>query len=365
MEYKIGLGEVKELSEKGEGAAVIATLNVIDKDGDVTVPGAFGDQMVSMVPAHDWRAAPIGKARVYEIGDKAIADFRLNLKTQGGLDWYSALRFDLDHPPAKQQYSYGFTPVETANGEFDERQVRFLKQLEVHEVSPVLLGAGVDTGTLGLKERKAATPRHSTATDTGVWDGPANERRVEAGPGLTRNGPKIYAWRDPDGDPETKAAWKFIHHFVGGDGSPGAASMRACSLGIGILNGARGGTVIPTADRAGVHRHLAGHMTDGDMEPPELREADEEVSVKLADEIGWLLWDVEATLARVEEVRGLRAKDCRDIAAARKGQLAEMDRLLKTLDAMLREPSLEAGAVGATLKFLQLRKKRLDMMAGA
>lgn len=153
MLIKVHEGNVKQFSEKGEGVAVIATLNVIDKDGDVTIPGAFGEQVAPMVPAHDWRQTPIGKVRIHEEGNEALADFQLNLKTDLGRNWYEALQFDLAHPPAKQQYSYGFSLAKDGAepGEFTGQPVRFLKRLEVHEVSPILLGAGINTRTVGLK----------------------------------------------------------------------------------------------------------------------------------------------------------------------------------------------------------------------
>lgn len=151
MQTKFSNFALKKLTEQGEGIAVIAMLNVVDLDGDVTLPGAFGEQTVPMVPAHDWREAPIGKANIKEVGDEVRAEFKLNLATSTGRDWYEAMRFDLDHPPAKQQYSYGFSIVEAEDGPFQNRRVRFLKKLAVHEVSPVLLAAGIGTRTLAMK----------------------------------------------------------------------------------------------------------------------------------------------------------------------------------------------------------------------
>jgi hypothetical protein len=81
---------------------------------------------------------------------------------------------------------------------------------------------------------------------------------------------KAHAWVDEDGEPDAKASYKFIHHEVSAEGEVGAANMTACSSGIGILNGGRGGTTIPDSDRAGVHAHMAAHMRDADMEPPEM-----------------------------------------------------------------------------------------------
>lgn len=152
MEFK-QTGDIKELSEKGEGVAIIATLNVVDADKDVTLPGAFGEQIVPMVPAHEWKQTPIGKATIIESGDEVLAKFKLNLKNKLAQDWYSALKFDLENPPSKQQYSYGYSILKdgSEDGEFEEQDVRFLKRLKVHEMSPVLVGAGIGTGTVILK----------------------------------------------------------------------------------------------------------------------------------------------------------------------------------------------------------------------
>lgn len=87
---------------------------------------------------------------------------------------------------------------------------------------------------------------------------------------------KEYAWRDPDADADTKGAYKFPHHFVGDDGAPGAASSKACSAGIAALNGGRGGAKIPDADRKGVYNHLAAHLKEAKLEPPELNSFDED-----------------------------------------------------------------------------------------
>lgn len=160
METKITAGSIKRLDTQGRGLAVIATLNVIDHDRDVTLPGAFGEQMVSMVPAHQWGEAPIGKARVFERDGEALAEFELNLKTDLGRNWYEALKFDFEKPPARQQYSYGFSIAENGSerGDFQGQRVRFLKKLIVHEVSPVLLGAGRGTRTLAMKAPAGMAP---------------------------------------------------------------------------------------------------------------------------------------------------------------------------------------------------------------
>jgi hypothetical protein len=145
------VGEIKQLDETGSGTLVFSTMNTMDRDGDVTLLGAFGEQVVPMVPAHDWEQPPIGKASIYEVGNEARADFALNRETKAGENWYEALKFDIEHPPARQQYSYAFDPVMFDFGERNGKRIRFLRKVTVPEISPVLLGAGIDTRTIELR----------------------------------------------------------------------------------------------------------------------------------------------------------------------------------------------------------------------
>jgi hypothetical protein len=120
-----------------------------------------------------------------------------------------------------------------------------------------------------------AVGTHETATSDASWDGPANERRLPS-PMTAATARAAYAWVDDsrvEGDELPKDAARFIHHEVSADGRPGPANLAACSTGIGVLNGARGGTTIPAADRQGVYNHLAKHLRDAGQEPPELQAA--------------------------------------------------------------------------------------------
>lgn len=155
--------DIKEVKDTGMVVAVIATLNVVDKDGDVTLPGFFGEQEVVMLPCHDWGHIPLGKGRVYESGDKAVAEMKMNLDLESAREWHSALAFDLKNGRPLQQYSYGFNILSggSSDGEKDGRKVRFLQPApggapgcKVHEISPVLVGAGEGTGTLAVKGDK-------------------------------------------------------------------------------------------------------------------------------------------------------------------------------------------------------------------
>jgi hypothetical protein len=149
-EIKTGI-KLKELDDTGTGLARIATLSAIDSDGDTYAAGAFGDRQVQIMPAHDWRAVPLGRARIFEQGDEALAEFRLNLDTAAAREWHAALKFDLAQERPLQEWSYGYDILEAETEIRDGERVRVLKRLEVFEVSPVLRGAGVATTTLAVK----------------------------------------------------------------------------------------------------------------------------------------------------------------------------------------------------------------------
>ena len=145
---------------KGQISVVFATMNIVDKDGDVTLPGFYGEQTVAMVPVHDWDHVPIGKGLTVEVGEEAVADIQMNLEIQAAKDWLSQIKFDLTHGKPIQEYSYGFKVLEggSRQGTFNGKNVRFLQPREgnipgskIWEVSPVLVGAGEKTRTLSAK----------------------------------------------------------------------------------------------------------------------------------------------------------------------------------------------------------------------
>ena len=142
--------EVKD-ADRGEVEAVFATLGVKDSDGDVTLPGAFEDGAEVVISAYghtSWQGLlPVGKGTIREVGDEAILSSQFFMDTQAGKDTFTVVK----NLGARGEWSYGYDPVKYSFGEHDGEQVRFLESLKVHEVSPVLLGAGVGTRTLAAK----------------------------------------------------------------------------------------------------------------------------------------------------------------------------------------------------------------------
>lgn len=150
MQKSISGIDVKS-AEKGEVSAVFSTFNVIDKDGDVTEPGAFKDGQEVLISAYghtSWSGAlPVGKGTIRQTKDEAIFEGQFFLNTTAGRDTFEVVK----ELGAKGEWSYGYDVEEFSFGKHDDQDVRFLKSLDVHEVSPVLLGAGVNTRTLGTK----------------------------------------------------------------------------------------------------------------------------------------------------------------------------------------------------------------------
>lgn len=146
---------VEKMDAAGTGLARIATLSEVDHDGDTYAPGAFTwrEQWVLILPAHDRDALPLGKARLYEKDGVAYAELQLNVETSDGKDWASHLKFDLGTGTPVQEWSYGFSVIDAQYEDRNGMRVRVLKKLDVQEVSPVVRGAGMGTGTLSMKSR--------------------------------------------------------------------------------------------------------------------------------------------------------------------------------------------------------------------
>lgn len=152
--------ELKAAGREGQFTATFATLNVIDKDGDVTIAGAFVDGAPVRISAwgHNWGALPVGKGTIHADDERAWVDGEFFLDTTHGKDTYLTVK----NLGELQEWSYGFDIDKQAFGKFEERDVRFLEGLTVHEVSPVLIGAGVDTRTDAIKGAKVGQ-RNSAA----------------------------------------------------------------------------------------------------------------------------------------------------------------------------------------------------------
>src|SRR5438093_4954870 len=345
----LGRVEIKD-AVKGTVEAVFSTFDVVDHDGDVTVPTAMEDGAAVRISAYghaSWGGAlPVGKGLVRVKGSEAILEGQFFLNTQAGRDTFETVK----ELGGLQEWSYGFDILDAEPAERDGQQIRLLKRLKVREVSPVLHGAGVGTRTLAVKGQglvtpaapagrvpavKRAIPPHDTPTVSRAWDaaGTVGALPGDARPSQLRT---VYAWVDPEGDPEAKSSYKFPHHH----GVSGPANIRACLAGIAVLNGARGGAGIPDGDRKAVYKHLAAHLADADREPPELRTAPggAHKNLRFGDEASDVMASVSGLIDRATEVVALRARKSRGMSPVTADLLSWIGDDLKRLQCLLEHP---------------------------
>lgn len=313
---------------EGSFEAVVAVFNNVDLVGDRIIPGAFAKSLsrwatsgdpIPVLWSHQWDNLDAHVGSVLEAAELYPGDQRLpdELNDLGGL-WVKA-RMDIEEEfPARlwkrmktrriKEFSFAYDVMPGGERRAGDG-ANDLVDLDVIEVGPCLKGINTATSLIDVKSvphafvpkvddpdrclmcgltrmtnahihqlgrrsggAKAAIASHSTATSDETWDGPANEANLSTDDGADVYR-EAYAWVDPEGDPDVKSSYKFIHHFVSDAGAVGAASTTASSTGIGVLNGGRGGADMPDGDRQGVYNHLAKHLSDADMEPPELASA--------------------------------------------------------------------------------------------
>lgn len=261
--------EVKDAAQ-GLVTAVFCTFDVIDHDGDVIVKEAIPDGAPVRISAYNhesWNGAmPVGKGIIRTTATEAILEGQFFLGTTHGRDAFEVVKQMGD----LQEWSWGFDIEDAEPATVDGRTVRRIKRTVVHEVSPVLLGAGLHTRTLATKgaavqKKNCFVPMHDSTVVEKAWDGFGTVKALadDAKPSELRT---VHAWVDPEGDPELKTSYAFAHHH----GVGGPANLRACLMGIAELNGTKGAK-LSDADRKGVYEHLAAHVRDADREPPELQ----------------------------------------------------------------------------------------------
>jgi hypothetical protein len=148
--------EIKS-EDKGEVVAIVATLGVVDKDGDVIQKGAFppgGANVKLSGYNHDvivGGAAPVGKGVVTEEGDHAIFRGKFFMSTERGREAFHTTK----ELGTEGEWSFGF-PKAVKTGELSQEwkakgAKRMIAGLTPIEASPVFVGAGWGTGTLLTK----------------------------------------------------------------------------------------------------------------------------------------------------------------------------------------------------------------------
>jgi hypothetical protein len=148
-------------AKEGEFTAVIATMGVVDHDGDITRPGAFKNGQETLIESwnHNYSALPVGKGVIHEQGNKAIITGTFFLDTVSGMEHYKVVK----NLGPLQEWSYSFSIEKSSRGNVDGEPVQYLEKLDVLGISPVQKGAGISTGTISIKNDRNL-PGFSTAS---------------------------------------------------------------------------------------------------------------------------------------------------------------------------------------------------------
>ena len=163
--------DIELKDDSGQVEAVFSIFNSLDSDGDVVMPGAvksgFKNNQVPMVWSHKWDM-PIGKGTINQDNDKAVFKGEFFMDTESGKEAYNLVKNMGD----MQQWSFGYkvNDSEFAKADGQDSDARYLKDLTVYEVSPVLVGANQDTYTLAIKSNTALLKEIAGDPEEGTED---------------------------------------------------------------------------------------------------------------------------------------------------------------------------------------------------
>jgi phage head maturation protease len=202
-------------ADKGEIEAKVATLEVVDKDGDIIRKSALPKAATVAMSAwgHDsvFGARPAGSGKLKTEGRHLVFDGRAFLTTWAGKETFETLK---QYPEA--EWSFGFRITGWEDPDEDERKAgawRVITKMEAFEVSPVLIGAGLDTGTRALKSESATlSPELSAAIRAEVRSVMAELKAAEEPAVEIVPEPEVVVEPEPpaatvtDPDPELEAA---------------------------------------------------------------------------------------------------------------------------------------------------------------
>lgn len=290
----------------GEVEAVFATVGVKDHDGDIILPGAIKDGTTVAISAFGhsvWKGnAPAGVGTIHEEAGELILKGRYFLDTDHGRNDFHTVKGLAE--AGKGEWSFGLLNIVATKGTHNGVSGNLIKSVDVPEVSPVFIGAGINTRTLVAKGRKE-------------WDSTIREGLRTAG---------VERWGDDD-----THVWAVDY-----DPAEGVAVFE-------IYGGDQ--------DR---YVQVAYSVNDGDISlGPDEVEVERRTSyapksgVKFSEHLTSVLADVKALTTRAEEVVALRAakgKTISEDASSTLGEIADELERIKTLIAEPAPPSNETPA---------------------
>lgn len=164
----VPVSSVRGLSDAdGIVEAIVSVTNIVDSVNDVIEPGAYKNTLRKRNPKGVWSHdtnIPVAKTlKVEELmpGDERLPEdlrqqdagallvkMQFNLNTSRGRDAF----YDVQFFAEEQEWSIGYSVPEGKSVTDERTGVRFIKQLELYEYSPVIFGAAPNTRTLSVKD---------------------------------------------------------------------------------------------------------------------------------------------------------------------------------------------------------------------
>lgn len=142
-----------DLKESGEVVVAVAETGSVDREGDYSFPGFMPqkDLPISAYAHSSWPQKggllPTGRGTIKEDGNLAVFRGQFFMNTTHGRDTYETVKAMKE----LQEWSYGYEVKEKAQPPAGIKAKRGLKLVEPFEISPVLIGAGNRTFTMGIK----------------------------------------------------------------------------------------------------------------------------------------------------------------------------------------------------------------------
>lgn len=167
MRRKLASTPTSVASATGIVEACILTTDTIDHDEEVITADAIDQVIVSgRMPALCWfhdQKTIIGRATsLRRQGQRVLMTGQLFLDTTDGREAWTRIA------QIRPEWSVGFYPKATEMRTMEGRRVRAITELDLVEVSVVLRGAAVGTGTIGAKRRVGAEEARAAVLAVGL-----------------------------------------------------------------------------------------------------------------------------------------------------------------------------------------------------
>ena len=202
MEHKqVSVSSVRGIDDvDGIVEAIVSVTNIVDSVNDVIEPGAYKLTLKKRNPKVVWSHdtnIPVGKTlRVEELlpndprlpndliqqnAGALLVKMQFNLNTSRGRDAF----YDVQFFGPEQEWSIGYAVPEGKYTVDSKTGIRYIKQLELFEYSPVIFGAAPSTRTLSLKEDgveiEAKAPGKYDDIDFGIPSGVKSQAETGLG----------------------------------------------------------------------------------------------------------------------------------------------------------------------------------------